>query len=150
MEQNFDCAHELIHFLFPHPPIPYFCEEGSTKKKEYYEWEANEGAAELLIPHSDFIPNVCAAYTGYDSDLNYLAYFSEKYMVTENVIRLRIKNLSYEIDQYLSGVPVDSLKILSKQSQTRKGLNVVDFTAVMDFGRALDWEDTINERGRLR
>ncbi|GAB6171409.1 hypothetical protein JCM15765_08870 [Paradesulfitobacterium aromaticivorans] len=142
-EQNFDCMHELFHYWM-HPPNTYTCY--SIPRDTYLEWEANEGAAEMLVPYYKFIPEVYDIYcrninTQYSID--YLNYFAEKYFVTPRVIQLRIKSLSYEISQYANGVPLDNLRILSKKSQERLRIRVPDFSLCLDFGHALEWDAAI-------
>lgn len=150
LEQNFDCMHELIHFWRPHPASTYTCYDKLTQNS-YFEWEANEGTAEMLVPYHKFIPEICETYNHLRDghDYNYLTYFSEKYFVTERVIQLRISSLSYEIDQFLNGTPLDELRILSKNHQRQLGINIVDFLLYLDFARVdreLDWDSVIGGR----
>jgi len=134
IEQNFDCMHELIHFLFPHPPNTYTCYNKPTQDG-YYEWEANEGAAESLVPYYKFIPELCEVYYYIlkGRHYNYLKHFSEKYYVTEKVIKVRIESLTYEINQYLAGIRLDRLRILSRKHQQRLGIYVPSFLDPLDL-----------------
>ena len=132
-EQNFDCMHELFHF-WVHPYNTYTC--SSIPRETYIEWEANEGAAEILIPYYRFIPEVYDIYCYINTypTFNYLNYFSERYFVTQRVVQLRINTLSYEIIQYANGIPLENLNILSKRAQRCSGINIPDFCLYLDFG----------------
>ena len=55
LDQRFDLAHELIHFWF-HPSQTSFSFQKPHLRDKEKEWQANEGAAELLLPYKDFIP----------------------------------------------------------------------------------------------
>ena len=140
-EQNFDCMHELLHYWI-HPPNTYTC--SSVPRNSYLEWEANEGAAELLIPYYRFIPEVydvyCYIANGHPI-FNYSDYFSKLYFVTPTVVKLRINSLSYEIIQFANNVPLDNLNILSKQAQSRLNINCRDFCFYLDVGGAVNWRN---------
>ncbi|KLU66347.1 hypothetical protein DEAC_c17460 [Desulfosporosinus acididurans] len=142
-EQNFDCMHELMHF-WKHPINTYTCL--SIPRDTYLEWEANEGAAEMLVPYYKFIPEVCQFYRIMNNKrlhIDYLTYFAERYHVTQRVIQLRIKSLSYELTQYMHGVPLNNLRILSKKQQERLGINIPDFSIYLDFNYELEWDAVI-------
>ncbi|SHN88239.1 ImmA/IrrE family metallo-endopeptidase [Desulfitobacterium chlororespirans] len=142
-EQNFDCMYELFHF-WKHPINTYTCL--SVPRDTYLEWEANEGAAEMLVPYYKFIPEVCDIYhhiTNNHQQIDYLNYFAQKYFVTPRVIQFRIKSLSYELSQYINGVSLSNLKIISKKHQERLGINVPDFSLYLDFGYELEWDSVI-------
>ena len=109
-EQRFDLAHELIHFWF-HPTRISFSFQNPQSRDRDKEWQANEGAAQLLLPYTDFIPRFVqtARYVEenhepleeiYDS----LARF---YKVLPIVVDYRARNLESEILQYLDGTPID-------------------------------------------
>lgn len=143
LEQNFDCMHELLHYWI-HPHNTYTC--SSIPRSSYIEWEANEGAAEILMPYYKFIPEVYDVYLYMNNGhptFNYLKYFSDMYFVTPRVVQLRINSLSYEIIQYANGIPLNDLNILSKRAQRRSGINTPDFCLYLDFGGALDWNASI-------
>lgn len=69
--QNFDCMHELIHY-FIHMNLrkSFECisrEDGKIRQNSFIEWQANEGAAEFLVPYQEFLPKVKEAYPFFDS-----------------------------------------------------------------------------------
>lgn len=140
--QNFDCMHELIHYFFH--DIEYcqrICSDktGSTIRQDaYIEWQANEGAAQFLMPYQDFIPRFlpliaqsfpCTSFQTVDD----LAQF---YRVTPAVIEVRINQLSYEIDQYRQGRSLEQIQLLSKKKREQQGIKVTPYLALLDF--ALD------------
>ena len=55
-EQNFDCGHEIIHLTKHRDRNGGIFQCFSESQDSYLEWEANEGAAQLLVPYQDFIP----------------------------------------------------------------------------------------------
>ena len=128
-QQNFDCAHELVHY-YSHD-IPYckcVCSESNQIRQEStIEYQANEGAAQLLVPYEYFISDVCDVYcealSSYDIDciINDLAM---RYRVTDAVISVRLQSLKYEIFQYTSGVPIEDIRIISDRRQRQEGIIV--------------------------
>lgn len=94
--QNFDCMHELIHYFF-HDICYCQCICSDEQSGEYIqqdriqEWQANEGAAQFLVPYQDFIPRFTkllnSGVTGVQSIL------AEYYNVTTQVIILHAENI---------------------------------------------------------
>jgi Zn-dependent peptidase ImmA (M78 family) len=129
-EQNFDCSHEIIHAA-KHRNLginTFSCMELKAKQQSnlgYWEWEANEGAAEFLVPYFSILPEIKKAYpslkTWHDFHL-FKNDMAEKYDVTEAVINFRLESLKYEICQYLDGVEICSLDILSNKQQINRGI----------------------------
>lgn len=77
------------------------------------EWQANEGAAELLLPYKDFIPRFVQTakyveenYEPLEEVYNELARF---YKVMPIVVDYRIRNLESEILQYINGTPIERI-----------------------------------------
>ena len=111
--RNFDCMHELIHYWFHDQPA-YQCIEGVNTS---IEWQANEGAAQFLVPYQNFIPNYCAIIDGLSiisiktiqSKID--ARLAMHYGVGERVIEYRRKTLMPEIEQYIKGTPMEKIKI---------------------------------------
>ena len=108
---NFVLAHELVHLFITPLDSAFKCYNSKEYlKSNYEEWRANEGAAELLLPYKEFIPDYSylLLYKNYKDCLEEL---SKIYSVSKQVIEYRIKNLSQEIHQYLSGVDIENIKI---------------------------------------
>jgi hypothetical protein len=110
LEQRFDLAHELIHFWL-HPSQTSFSFQKPHLRDKEKEWQANEGAAQLLLPYSDFIPKfvntakfVEENYQPLEEVYSELARF---YKVAPVVVDYRIRNLESEILQYINGVPIE-------------------------------------------
>ena len=62
---NFDCMHELIHY-WCHSKNNYLCvESNKMKSKKDLEWQANEGAAQALMPKDIFVQK----YFEFDKDI---------------------------------------------------------------------------------
>lgn len=140
LERNFDCGHEFIHLTkhksFNFPTFTCLDEILHPRQDSYLEWQANEGAAELLVPYKDFIPTFCKgikdckSYQDYEALKKILAF---SYKVPYRVIHLRIENLKYEIYQYEKGVGIDDLEILSRTQLGKKGIYVLSYNLKFDF-----------------
>jgi len=114
--RNFDCMHELIHYFF-HDHIWTQCTQNLN---DHMEWQANEGAAQLLMPYQSFIPNYI-----YYHDLFYnrlspnhaakaqITQLARHYKVGSRAAEYRINGLKKEIAQYLNGIPIQNIKIIS-------------------------------------
>lgn len=129
-EQNFDCGHELIHLsLHRGAQLESFnCfEKVRAQQNRFLEWQANEGAAELLAPYRELLPLVRAAWPGlhrWQAIAALRTQLAERFGVSEVVIRFRFESLKYEIFQYISGVPLEQVQLLSDQSQRMQGISV--------------------------
>ena len=134
-ERNFDCAHELIH-LVRHPAskaASFRCyDQVRPKQNQFHEWEANEGAAEFLIPYKEFIPALVDKIAYIEDDAVYVIpediwKLAEQFHVTEAMITNRIQNLYYELRQYLSGISLDALDVRSWNSQKKARIDYSKF-----------------------
>lgn len=142
LEQNFDCGHELMH-LFLHRYISegsFNCFDNQLDRNDYIEWQANEGAAEFLVPYKVFIPNLCEHFGRITASSNAMHIFissqSAFFNVPYTVIEYRINTLKYEIAQYLDGVSLENLDILSNTQQNNKSIHIVSpilLSQVADF-----------------
>lgn len=147
--QNFDCMHELIHYFFH--DIPDGCcicgdESGlSIDQDSYIEWQANEGAAQFLVPYQDFIPRVIGALTfSTASAPQYLIWrLSNFYRVTPRVIEIRLDTLSHELDQYRQGTPLGQIHVLSKTQQKALNIKPTPYNAMLDFAGEIPWDGVI-------
>lgn len=105
--RRFAASHELIHY-FLHDGENFLCTGDDAVFA--IEWQANEGAAELLMPYKEFIPfykNICLSFfTNRDRALRRMA---EHFGVSTGMISTRLQSLSPEIAQYERGVPLDKI-----------------------------------------
>ena len=118
--KNFDCMHELIHYWL-HDHNTFYCLDGMDG---HMEWQANEGAAQFLMPYQSFIPSYCylhdklyakfAPQQAYDMQIAALA---GKYMVGEMAVKFRMESLKNEIAQYIDGTNIDKIKIISNRNR---------------------------------
>lgn len=124
--QNFDCAHEIMHYLL-HESNIFYCNE---KNNNHFEWQANEGAAQLLMPYQVFIPKFLKMalimhdfYRYEDVFLNKLTeHLSYNFNVGNLAIENRIKNLKNEIFDYAKNNCINIKKIIpiTNQNLNRK------------------------------
>ena len=125
--QNFDCMHELIHYFFHDISCcQLMCSEKNIQQDLYIEWQANEGAAQFLVPYQLFIPKYLElerkyAYSFWEDDsIEELANF---FNVSYGVIKNRINSLKTEIMQYKQGQSLKSLVVISKTKAVSLGLD---------------------------
>lgn len=84
--QNFDCMHELFHYWF-HPPGSMLCVDNNyIHQNSGIEWQANEGAAQGLMPQELFIRK----YMELEGNVSMMSDF---FIVGEQSIEFRINNL---------------------------------------------------------
>ena len=114
-DQNFDIAHELIHYWLHHNVSSINLDMPSKSQNRIKEWQANEGAAQLLMPHWDFTPRFLdkakEIERTYESVENIYYDLAKYYNVSPIVIDYRIRNLDSEILQYHSGVSIEDIKL---------------------------------------
>lgn len=127
-QQNFDCMHELIHYFFHNDESSFQCinpEKGIIQQNDRLEWQANEGAAQALVPYQLFIPmyvnmsikHKCDPLDKFTLDL------AKKFGVSDRIITMRIKNLEYEIYQYyFKHKKICDIQLLSHAKLQQQGL----------------------------
>lgn len=142
-EQRFHGIHEYMH-TFLHSGASegiILCNDSpEIKQNSFIEWQANEGAAELIMPYKEFIPefsrrlDLCLnpsiatekeLFFGIQYDI--VTYFANKFGVSNAVVENRISGLASEIDQYRSGVPVEQIRLLSYRNRIARGLISTDY-----------------------
>lgn len=127
-ERNFYCAHELMHLALHRyeQGKQFSCyDDLKPNQNPILEWQANEGAAELLLPYQMLLPIIKSADLSTEKDILSLKNKLAKYFgVTLSVVELRLESLKYEIYQHLNGVPLKHIKILSKKQQEQRGIVV--------------------------
>lgn len=117
-QQRFTLTHEIVHFEL------HYGETGAaTFHDEGTEYQADEGAAELLMPYRDFIPRAAFMRRKFLKDqtaaITTLAAF---YKLDCESVRRRLVSLSYELDLYRKGVPVCDLKLTSFRRRQALGV----------------------------
>lgn len=130
VERNFDFAHEFMHFCL-HSKVKtgsFQCfEKVCSKQNVFIEWQANEGAAELIIPYKALLPLIKEKYKKVNLSEDILGLrndLAKEFNVTSSVIEIRLESLKYEIHQYLSGCDLDKIKILSLSEQKKHKIRV--------------------------
>ncbi len=128
-EQNFDCAHELMHIcLHRNYASSFQCYDKVQKgQNQFLEWAANEGAAQLLLPMDEMLHMVKRNYSRFYSKENiedFKKELSEMFFVSPIVVMFRLESLKYEIEQYLNGVDIEEIEILSERQQRSRKLQI--------------------------
>lgn len=125
----FDLTHEMVHFLL-HPEDRKHYISSSLCDVDNFEWQANEGAAELLVPYRKFIPHFVEGIRTCKNRMDYLKllqYFSGQYIVSKAVVEYRISGLKYEIFQFEKGTPLNEIEFLSKAAQEKRGIVITSY-----------------------
>ena len=114
---RFTLAHELVHLML-HPTVAQsVCIEELSSQKSRLEWEANEGAAELLLPYRQVLP--------YFSTLTGLSFFqkaeriSARFQVSPTTARYRLEELKGDWEDYISGTALSDLPLLSRRERKK-------------------------------
>lgn len=114
LAQRFTLTHELVHYLLHTDINNFLCNDDDAS---FLEWQANEGAAELLVPYRSFLRIFKNKRSSYLSNpTGTVEQLAHQYSVSTTVIRNRIKSLSLEIQQYLTGTALDNIKIISRKA----------------------------------
>ena len=114
--RNFDCMHEIIHYWF-HDGEYFYCDLRSNSP---IEWQANAGAAQFLMPYQSFIPAYSRMFDFFYgknpphvAQKKLIGYLANHYRVGEMAVGCRLEDLKPEIEQYLSGVAVGDLRVMT-------------------------------------
>lgn len=124
--KRFDLAHEVFHCAYHRNTgvNTFSCYEVvSAHQNPYLEWQANEAAAELILPYRVFIPLAASARIERSNQLRtYIERWASVFNVSPRNIEMRLECLKYEILQYRSGVPLDQIRFLSRREQMLRGI----------------------------
>jgi Zn-dependent peptidase ImmA (M78 family) len=129
-ERNFFCMHEVIHGYF-HVGLgsgTFNCfEKVRENQNSFFEWHANEGAAEFLVPHKQFIPKLLDCWN--PTKLQPVPFgvrkkLADEFFVSDRVIYNRIESLKYEIMQVHRGAKINDIALLSANQQRNLGICV--------------------------
>lgn len=105
--RRFAAAHELVHY-FLHEGENFLCTDENAATA--IEWQANEGAAQLLMPYKEFIlfyENICLLFLSDEGRA--LRRIAEEFEVSEGMVKTRLQSLAPEIAEYEAGVPIDKI-----------------------------------------
>lgn len=130
IEQNFDCGHEIIHCK-KHSGYEVKCfncfESVLPQQSSFLEWEANEGSAELLVPYKLLLPIILRnrQILSFPPKIQCLKRkLACEFLVTNATIFYRLESLKYEINQYLNGVSLNEIELLSDNCLNKRGITV--------------------------
>lgn len=153
--RKFYCAHEMLHFFLHGDAKPLFECYDNIERDDYMEWQANEGAAEIIMPYRAFLYEVLNAAPYMKSGREFFILKKQLvdfFGVTPVMVKVRFDNLKYEVKQALSGVPIEEVELLSDRQQRTRGLEIVSLnefypdrfidrplTLMMDNGEEPAW-----------
>ena len=134
-EQNFDCTHEFIHYCLhlDGTTTIFECFDESPTQDTFREWQANEGAAELLVPFKAFAPMIKRHYNKFltlNGLLDFRDMAARTFSVTPAMIKTRLDVMRYEILQYLDHVPLTEIEYLSMNQQDQRAISISSLNEV--------------------
>lgn len=143
-EQNFHGFHELMHIPTVDEPgtILRCYERLKPNQDSYLEWLANEGAAEFTVPYKMLLPLVKENYpymTKNWGTSRFCNLYADNFSVSPIVMQNRIDSLKYEISQYVNGVPLDKIEILSNNKQRQRGIHMKSLVEIEKERFAAMW-----------
>jgi len=111
--RRFTVAHELVHY-FLHGGTSFMCLDQNNVTA--LEWQANEGAAELLLPYRSFLSSYINIRSLYLSDEDKaVRRLAKEFSVTPAAARLRLETLGPEIAQLESGISLEKVRPISRR-----------------------------------
>lgn len=136
-DQNFGSMHEFVHYTW-HPKMHYCCFEGGiSKNNAVLEWQANEGAAQILVPYKDFIPRLIdmigVMEDNYWTEYDLYETLAYHYQVNPVVINYRIASLDNEIYQYLGGTPINKIQFLSNRKKMERNIPLDAMRKIIEY-----------------
>lgn len=94
-DKNFALAHELVHY-FCHNADSIMSSSNFTQHRNPKEKQANEGAAELLVPAALFENEIKTALSFYEDQTTAFSETAKAYHVAPEVIKYRFFNLGLD------------------------------------------------------
>lgn len=135
-EQNFYCGHELIHLCCHKNERSkvFKCYDSIMPNQDpFLEWQANEGAAEFMVPYKILLQKIKDRIDAIDSfsDIHFFKLeLANEFLVTEKVMELRLENLKYEIAQYINGVELENIVLMSRKEQKKRKISVLSLNDI--------------------
>jgi len=126
--QLFSLYHEIMHWFFHTPAISHYNIKGIAALN-IDDYHANEGAAEMIVPHFVFIPWIAQEINRRKrldaEDIREIKeYAAREFNTSPAIIYYRLEGLKYELWQYLHGTDLSRLKFLSKKQLATKNINI--------------------------
>lgn len=151
-ERGFYAAHELVHLTCHRQEQGglFRCFDSYLPARDdYLEWQANEGAAEILMPWRLFLQTVLDLspdLTRRSSIQRLQLELADRFGVTQGMIAVRLESLKYELHLALQGEPIDGICPISAREQQRRNIAV---PSLNDLSRQL-WQQELDYHRRLR
>ncbi|MFV0413338.1 MAG: ImmA/IrrE family metallo-endopeptidase [Oscillospiraceae bacterium] len=133
ISRKFYTGHELLHFFFHAERQQVFNCFETPPKDDFMEWEANEGAAEFILPRRAFLHYVADAAPDIHGGRQYYALkrnMAKHFNVSAQNIHYRFQGLKYEIAQCLTGTPINQIIYLSEKQQQHAGIRIFSLNEI--------------------
>lgn len=127
-ENGFVAAHEMTHcirHIGKHHTALSCYDDPSQCQNAFYEWEANESAAELIMPYRIFIPDYVSAFQRCQGREDLVLHtLAKRYAATMTQISFRVHSLKFEIAMYCSTGQISSKYLQSRTALQRRGIDM--------------------------
>ena len=122
-QQRLTLTHELVHREL------HYGESGTAfQDHSGMEYQADEGAAELLMPYRALIPRAVSFRRRYREDpVRITALLAAHYRVDCETMRKRLDSLDRELMLYIRGTPLSEIVPLSRQELQKQGHSSREF-----------------------
>ena len=120
--------HEWLHLCWHRDASksPFLCGEYRFPQQDsFLEWQANEGAAEILMPWRQVVELVLECPPDPDSRESLIRLrlrLADRFGVSDQMAAVRLESLRYEIACALEGQSPDTIELLSVREQQRRGI----------------------------
>ena len=129
-ERGFYAVHEWLHLCW-HRSLgksPFLCGEYRFPKQDsFLEWQANEGAAEIVMPWQqvlEFVQDANPDLENRSALIQLRLQLADQFGVSDQMASVRLESLRYEIACVLKGQPLHSIEPISAREQERRGIQV--------------------------
>lgn len=127
-ENGFVAIHEMTHCIrhIGRYHTALTCYDDPHKcQNSFFEWEANESAAELLMPYRIFIPDYVSAFQRCQGCEDLVLHtLAKRYAATMTQISFRVHSLKFEIAMYCSTGQISSKYLQSRTALQRRGIDM--------------------------
>lgn len=122
-QQRVTLTHELVHLEL------HYGEQGTAfSDHDGMEYQADEGAAELLMPYHDLLPRAASFRRRYRQDpVKITGLLAAHYRVDLDTMQRRLDSLDYELMLFLHGTPISEIVPISELEKRRKGIPAGQF-----------------------
>lgn len=119
VSRKFVLCHELIHYYLHLQGARFLC--NLLESDQLVEWQANEGAAQLLVPYQIFLQSCLRhRFLILSDSARAIPLLAEEFGVSQQTILYRLQTLAGELAQVFEGVAPDQVEVLTSRERARR------------------------------